>query len=111
MSIHTSTMTFQCESSGFSTSSVSRSDVPDSSVLWIVAHQDPLSMEFSRQGYWSGMLFPFPKHLPDPGNEPRSVAGRFFTISVTREALPHLKEHLLLSVFSILVHCVECLSP
>ena len=40
---------------------------------WTVAHQTPLSIEFSRQEYWSGMLFPTPKHLPDPGIEPVSL--------------------------------------
>ena len=39
-----------------------------------VAHQAPLSMEFSRQEYWSGLLFPSPGDLPDPGIEPRSPA-------------------------------------
>ena len=34
---------------------------------WTVAHQAPLSMEFSRQEYWSGLPFPSPGHLPDPG--------------------------------------------
>ena len=34
---------------------------------WTVAHQDPLSMEFSRQEYWSGLLFPIPGDLLDPG--------------------------------------------
>ena len=37
-------------------------------------YQAPLSMEFSRQGYWSGLLFPSPGDLPDPGIEPRSPA-------------------------------------
>ena len=32
----------------------------------------PLSTEFSRQEYWSGLPFPFPRDLPDPGIEPRS---------------------------------------
>ena len=32
----------------------------------------PLSMGFSRQGYWSGLPFPSPRDLPDPGIEPRS---------------------------------------
>ena len=40
--------------------------------LWTVAHQAPLSMGFSRQGYWSGLPFPSPGDLPDPGIEPRS---------------------------------------
>ena len=42
--------------------------------LWTVAHQAPLSMGFSRQGYWSGLPFPFPGDLPDPGIEPRAPA-------------------------------------
>ena len=34
-----------------------------------IAHQAPLSMVFSRQEYWSGLPFPSPGHLPDPGIE------------------------------------------
>ena len=41
---------------------------------WTVAHQAPLSMGFSRQGYWSGVPFPSPGDLPDPGIEPGSPA-------------------------------------
>ena len=36
----------------------------------VLAHQAPLSMEFSRQEYWSGLPFPSPGELPDPGMEP-----------------------------------------
>ena len=39
-----------------------------------VASQAPLSMGFSRQEYWSGLPFPSPEDLPDPGIEPRSPA-------------------------------------
>ena len=39
---------------------------------WTVAYQAFLSMGFSRQEYWSGLLFPSPGDLPDPGIEPRS---------------------------------------
>ena len=48
---------------------------------WTVAHHAPLSIRFSRQEYWSGLLFPPPGNLPDPGIEPRSPesAGKFFT--------------------------------
>ena len=51
---------------------------------WTVAHQASLSVEFSRQEYWSGLLFPPPGHLPNPGVEPTSLAcpalaGGFFT--------------------------------
>ena len=42
--------------------------------LWTVAHQAPLYMGFSRQEYWSGLPFPYPGDLPDPGIEPRSPA-------------------------------------
>ena len=41
---------------------------------WTIACQAPLSMEFSRQEYWSGLPFPSPGDLPDPGIEPRSPA-------------------------------------
>ena len=40
---------------------------------WTVAHQAPLSMGFSRQEYWSGLPFPSPEDLPDPGIELTSV--------------------------------------
>ena len=42
--------------------------------LWTVAQQAPLSMRFSRQEYWSGLPFPSPGDLPNPGIEPRSPA-------------------------------------
>ena len=42
--------------------------------LWTVAYQAPPSMGFSRQEYWSGLPFPSPGDLPDPGIEPRSPA-------------------------------------
>ena len=41
---------------------------------WTVARQAPLSMEFSRQEYWSALPFPSPGDLPDPGIEPWSPA-------------------------------------
>ena len=37
--------------------------------LWTIAHQASLSMGFSRQEYWSGLLFPSPGNLPNPGIE------------------------------------------
>ena len=43
-------------------------------IPWTVAHQDPLSIEFSRQEYWSGLQFPSPGDLPDPGIKPGSPA-------------------------------------
>ena len=41
---------------------------------WTVACQVPLSMGFSRQDYWSGLPFPSPGDLPNPGIEPGSSA-------------------------------------
>ena len=60
--------------------------------LW-TTHQAPLSMGFPRQEYWSGLSFPPPGDLPDPGMEPASLtspalAGGFLTASATWEASP-----------------------
>ena len=46
----------------------------DSAIPWTVAYQASPSMGFSRQEYWSGLPFPSPGHLPDPGIEPGSPA-------------------------------------
>ena len=56
--------------------------------LWTVAHQALSSMGFSRQEYWSGLPFPSPGDLPDPGIEPRSpaVQAEALTSGATREA-------------------------
>ena len=51
-----------------------------------VAYQAPLSVEFPRQEYWSGLPFLSPGDLPNPGIEPRSPTGRHFTLWATREA-------------------------
>ena len=64
-----------------------------------VAHQDPLSLEFSRQEYWRALPFPTPGDLLDPGIEsvsPESpaLAGGFFTIEPTLSLITGLKEWL-----------------
>ena len=48
---------------------------------WTVVCQVSPSVGFSRQEYWSGLPFPSPRDLPDPGIEPKSpaLAGEFFT--------------------------------
>ena len=58
---------------------------------WTVALQAPLSMDFSRQEYWSGLPCPPPGDLPDPGIKSTSLmspalAGGFLTTSVSWEA-------------------------
>ena len=52
-----------------------------SATPWAAARQAPLSMGFSRQEYWSGLPFPSPEALSNPGIEPTSpaLAGGFFT--------------------------------
>ena len=59
----------------------------DFGTLWTAARQAPLSMGFSRQEYWSGLPFPSPGDLPNPGIESKSpaLAGGFFTTSATWE--------------------------
>ena len=59
--------------------------------LWTVAHQAPLTMGFSRQEHWGGLLCPPPGDLPDSRIEPTSLgsaalAGGFFTTSAILEA-------------------------
>ena len=59
---------------------------------WTAAYQAPLSMGFPGQKYESGLPFPSPEDIPDPGIEPTSaapptLAGGFFTTSTTWEAL------------------------
>ena len=59
---------------------------------WTEAWQAPLSLELSREEYWSGVPFPTPEDLPDPGIKLTSfvspaLAGEFFTTSATWEAL------------------------
>ena len=61
--------------------------------LWTVAHQDLLSMGFSRQEYWSGLPFPTPGDLSEPGTESVSLvspalAGGFFATEPPGK--PHL---------------------
>ena len=64
-----------------------RSVMSDSATPWTVAYQAPLSMEFSRQEYCSGLPFPPPGDLPDSETKSRSpaLAGRFSTVWAPRE--------------------------
>ena len=63
---------------------------------WIVAHQAPLTMGFSRQEYWSGLPCPPPENLPDPKIKPTSLmspalAGVFFTTKLLGKPLSWYK--------------------
>ena len=81
--------------------------------LWTVAHQAPLSIGFSKQKEWSGLPFPLPEDLPNPGIEPVSLgcpalAGRFFTkeppgkpyVCVCKNSLEWFSPHASKSVLS-----------
>ena len=68
------------------------------SVQPYAARHAPLSMEFSRQEYWSGLLYPLPGDLPNPGIEPSSpmspaLAGGLFTTSGNWEAPGKVWDH------------------
>ena len=69
--------------------SVSCSVVFDSGNSWTVAHQAPHSMEFFRKEYWSGLPFPSPGGSSHPRDRTQvsGIAGVFFTMWATREAL------------------------
>ena len=66
---------------------------------WTVAHQAPLSMGCSRQEYWSGLPFPSPGDLPDPGIEHASpaLAGGFFTTEPPGKPSPMLETDVILT--------------
>ena len=91
---------------------------------WTAARQAPLSMEFSRQEYRSGLPFPFPGDLPNPGIEPGSLALRADSL-LSEPAAPAVVGaailkcltksetalSLMLSIQSAFCinHCVQCL--
>ena len=84
---------------------LSCSVMSNSVALWTVVCQAPLSMQFSRQEYWSELPFPTPGHLLQPGVKPASptLAGGFFitqfssvqfSCSVVSDSLrPHESQH------------------
>ena len=64
---------------------------PTLATPWTVARQAPLSMEFSRQEYWSGLPFPSPGDLPNPGIEPGSPALQADALSSEPPGKPSYK--------------------
>ena len=86
-------LTFTCALSHFSCVQVF-------AILWTAALQTPQSMGFSRQEHWRGLPFPSPGDLPNPGIEltsllPPALAGGFFTVVPTWEALASQQELIL----------------
>ena len=75
---------------------------------WAVASQAPLSMGFPRKEHSSGLAFPPPRDLPDPGIKPMSlVTGRFFA-TVSPEKLKELywKIKNIFFVFYVYLFCM-----
>ena len=73
---------------------------------WTVAYQAPPSMEISRQEYWSGLPFPSPGDLPDPGIEPRSPTLQADALPSEPPGKPiqgvlSLKQHYLGNIFGL----------
>ena len=68
--------------------SVSCSVMSHSLTLWTVARQAPLSMEFSRQEYWSELPCPSPGDLPHPGIKPRVSCSASFLRLIIGNYLP-----------------------
>ena len=70
----------------------SRSVMFDSlcATAWTVAYQASLSMGLSRQEYWSGLPFPSPRDLPDPGIEPKSPALQADVLTSDMQMTPPL---------------------
>ena len=60
---------------------------------WTVACQAPRSMGFSRQEYWSGLPFPSPGDLSDPGIEPRSPGLQADSLPTELPGRPSYKEN------------------
>ena len=59
---------------------------------WTAAHQDPLSLGFSRQEYWSRLPFPSPGDLPEPRTEPMSPALRAYSLPTEPSGKPQVEE-------------------
>ena len=60
---------------------------------WTVVRQAPLSMEFSRQEYWSRLPFPSPGNLPDPEMEPGSLAWQADSLRSELPGKPEENHH------------------
>ena len=66
--------------------------MPDSVTPWTAALQAPLSTGFPRQEYWSGLLLPPPRDLPNLGIEPRSPALQWILYHLSHKGSPRILE-------------------
>ena len=74
---------------------VAVSRVQLSVIPWSIAQQAPLSMGFSRQEYWSGLPFPSPGDLPDPGMESGSPSWQVASLPLSHLGSPYACVHAL----------------
>ena len=75
---------------------------------WTVAYQAPPSMGFSRQEYWSGLPFPSPGDLTDPGIEPRSPEFQADVLTSEPKYSKFLRFHYVLveaTLYPLIDHC------
>ena len=81
---------------------------PTLAISWTVACQAPLSMGFFRQEYWSGLPFPSPGDLPNPGIKPRSpvLQANSLPTGATREAPDRIIGH----CETIAIHLAKAMS-
>ena len=82
--------------------------VSDWAAPWTVSYQAPLSMGFSRQEYWSGLPFPFPGDLPNPGIKPGSPALQADVYCLSHQGSP---DSLDVYEWMISVNSVSCIFP
>ena len=66
--------------------------MPDSAIPWVIVHQVPPSIGFSRQGYWSGLPFPSPRGLADLGIKLGSPALQADSLPSEPSGKPQLTE-------------------
>ena len=87
----------------------------DSVTEWTVAHQSPLSMELSRQEYWSGLPCLPPVDLPDPGIKPESPgspalqAGLYCWVSGACTSIYHIFMYINVFIYAFIQVIPECL--
>ena len=72
--------------------------------LQTVIFQGPLSMGFSRQEYWSGLLCPPPEDLPDPGIEPTSPVSPVLQANFLPTEHPGKPTHIYRYIYEIYMH-------
>ena len=80
---------------------------------WTVAQQAPLSTEFSRQEYWSGLPFLSPGDLPEPGIKPVSPALKVDSLLLSHQGninLPYIL-HLMLNFLNTYFKCLLSIKP